>query len=244
MTCIKKKIIRKLQSQYFKGKLFMHGILGLPAQTGREMQIFKAVFDNFSPNKKIKIFEWGSGFSTIYYASYLRKKSIEFEWYSVDNNKAWHEKVKSKVENIGLQQQVQLYLKEFPSFWEKPGWGPIPPVCGAFAPSTENERDYINLPRELNIKFDIVIVDARFRRHCIQTAKTVLLPEGIVVMHDAEKAHYHVGLEAFQYSRFFHGGSWFPFQEISNKVWIGSVGNSQIFESLKKSNVQFVGEEI
>mgnify|MGYP000188633835 CR=1 FL=1 len=63
-------------------------------------------------------------------------------------------------------------------------------------------------------------------------------------MHDAEKAHYHVGLDAFQYRRFFHGGSWFPFQEIPNKVWIGSFGNSQIFESLKKSNAQLVGEKI
>lgn len=212
----------------------MHGILGLPAHTGKEIQIFKAIFDNFSPNKKIKIFEWGSGFSTIYYASYLRKKGIEFEWYSVDNNKTWHKKVKSKVEKIGFQQQIQLYLKEFPPFWEKPGWGPIPPACGVFSPNSENEINYINFPRQLDSKFDIIIIDARFRRYCFQTAKKVLMPEGIIIMHDAQKVHYHFALDDFPYSKFVSGGSWFPFQEIPNKVWVGSIENSNICEALKQ----------
>ncbi len=234
MICIKEKIVWKLQSQYSRGKLFMHSKLGLPAQTRKEIRFFRTVFDNLAPDKKIKIFEWGSGFSTIYYASYLLRKGVAFEWHSMDNNRIWHEEVNSKVKKKGLQQHVQLYLKEFPPFWEKPGWswGAIPPPCGAFAPSTENERDYINLPRELNNKFDIVIVDARFRRHCIQTAKKVLAPEGIVLMHDAQKVHYHFGLDDFPYNKFVSGGSWFPFQEIPNKVWIGSIENSEILNVL------------
>ncbi len=239
-----KKIAPKLKSLYFRGRLRLNRALGLPAQTRKDIQLFKTVFDNFALGKKIRIFEWGSGFSTTYYANYLLRKGIEFEWHSIDNNRIWHEEVKSKVKEKGFQQYIQLYIKEFLPFWEKPGWGSIPPACGVFSPSTESEKDYVNFPRELNSKFDIVIIDARFRRHCIQTAKTVLLPEGIIIMHDAEKVHYHVGLETFQYSRFFHGGSWFPFQEIPNKVWIGSDGNSQIFESLENSNVQLIGERI
>lgn len=228
------RVGQKLQSLYFKGKMLRNSILGLPAQTREEIQIFKTMFDNFIDNKKIKIFEWGSGFSTIYYSEYLRKKGAKFEWHTIDNNKAWHEKVKSKVNKKGLQPYVQLYLKEFMSFWEKPGWGTIPPPCGVFSSKSENEKAYINFPKVLDNRFDIVIIDARFRRHCIQTAKEVLLPGGIVIMHDAQKAHYHVGLDDFQYSKLFHSGSWYPFQKIPNKVWIGSVGNSKIFKVLKR----------
>lgn len=228
------KVVRKFQFLYFKGNMFINNILGLPAQTRKEIQIFKIIFRNFIDDNKIKIFEWGSGFSTIYYSEYLRKKGAEFEWHSIDNNKAWHEKVKSKVNKKGLQPYVQLYLKEFLPFWEKPGWGPIPPPCGAFSPKSENEKAYVDFPKLLNDKFDIVIIDARFRRHCIQTAKEVILPEGVVVMHDAQKAHYHVGLDDFQYSKFLLSGSWVPFQKIPNKVWIGSIENSKIFKALKR----------
>ena len=227
------KVVRKIQSLYFKGKLLRNSILGLPAQTSEEIRIFKTMFDNFTDKRKIIIFEWGSGLSTIYYAEYLKKKGAEFKWHTIDNNKTWHKKVKSKVKKKGLQPYVQLYLKEFMPFWEKPGWETIPPPCGIFSPKSENEKDYINLPKLLNDKFDIVIVDARFRRHCVQTAKEAVLPEGIVIMHDAQKAHYHVGLGDFQYSKFFHSGSWYPFQKIPNKVWIGSIGNNRIFELLK-----------
>lgn len=229
------KVVRKIQALYFKGKTSINGILGLPIQTSEEIRIFKTVFDNFMDKRKIKIFEWGSGFSTIYYSEYLRKKGAAFEWHSIDNNKAWYEKVESKMKKKGLQPYVQLYLKEFMPFWEKPGWETIPPPCGIFSPKSENEKTYINFPLLLNDKFDIVIVDARFRRHCIQTAKEVLLPGGIVIMHDAQKAHYHIGLEDFQYSKFFHSGKWYPFQKIPNQVWAGSIENNKIFEALQRS---------
>lgn len=228
------KIGTMLQSVYFRGRLLVNGILGLPAQTKREIQIFKAIFDNFINNKKIKIFEWGSGFSSIYYAEYLRKKGAEFEWHSIDNDESWYEKVKSKVKKKGFFPYVQLHLKEFLPFWEKPGWGPIPPACGLFGPKSENEEDYINFPKLLNDRFNIVIIDGRFRRHCIQTAKEVLLPEGIVILHDAQKVYYQVGLEYFQYSKFLLSGTWYPFQKVSNKVWIGSMENSKIFNALKR----------
>ncbi len=88
----------------------------MPAQTKKEIKIFKAVFDDIAGKEKIKIFEWGSGFSTIYYAEYLRNKNIEFEWHSIDNDKVWHEKVKTKVRKKDFQPYVQLYLKEFRPF--------------------------------------------------------------------------------------------------------------------------------
>jgi hypothetical protein len=228
------RVLRKFQSLYFEGKMFANSILGLPAQTSKEIQIFKIILDHFKNDHKIKIFEWGSGFSTTYYADYLHKKKVDFEWHTIDNSKTWHEKIKALVKKKNLESYIGLYLREFKPFWEKPHWGPIPPACGVFGPKSENEKSYIRFPSILKDRFDLVIIDARFRRHCIQTTKEILLPEGIAILHDAQKTHYHVGLDDFRYRTFLNTGSWYPFQKMLNKVWIGSMGNSKIFETLKR----------
>jgi len=229
-----KKIGSKFQALYFIIRLRINGMWGLPAQTKKEIRILKTVFDHFAGKKKIKIFEWGSGFSSIYYAQYLKKKNAEFEWHSIDNNKVWHEKIVFQVKKKQLMQHVRLYCKEFIPFWEKPDWGLVPPKCGFFGPKSENEKNYIMFPKLLNEKFDILIIDARFRRLCLQAAKEVLLPEGVVILHDAQKSHYHPGLEDFRYSKFFITGAWYPFQNVLNKLWIGSMGNSRIFDVLNR----------
>jgi len=230
-------MIKKFQSVYFKVSMCVRGVLGLPAQTRKDIQIFKGIFEDFS-GKKINIFEWGSGFSSIYFSEYLRKRNVEFQWHSIDNNKTWHEKVLLMLKKRGLNAYVQLYLKEFLSFWEKPEWRwkNIPPPCGMFRPKSESERSYVSFPKSLNKKFDVIIIDARFRRHCLRIAKEVLSPQGVVVMHDAQKKHYHSGLELFQYGKFFETGEWYPFQEIPNKVWVGSMGNKRIYDALRFFN--------
>ena len=159
----RKRVVNKLQSLYFKGRLFINGKVGLPAQTRQEIGIFKAVFDGVARNavnkgKGIKIFEWGSGFSTLYYASYLREKGTRFEWHSIDNNRLWHERVKTSVRNACLDSNVTLHLLEFEPFWEKSEWGPVPPPCGVFAPKTDNEKDYVRFPKKLNKEFDLSII--------------------------------------------------------------------------------------
>jgi len=226
------KIINNLQMFYFKTSIFINGLRGLPAQSAKDIIIFKSIFNHF-PNKKITVFEWGSGFSTIYYAQYLKKKGLFLQWHTIDNNKVWHDKVVSMVKSKGLDVHVILYLKEFLPFWMKPGWGKIPPPCGEFVPKTHNELEYINFPKALGVKFDIVIVDARFRRHCLKVAKEVLAPEGVIVLHDAQKPHYHQGLEDFTLRSFYDTGSWYPFQKKPNKIWVGSMTNRNILNILK-----------
>jgi hypothetical protein len=218
---------------YFKSSMFVRKVLELPAQTKKDMQIFKVIFDHFAC-KKVKIFEWGSGFSTMYYADYLQRRNADFEWHSIDNNESWHERIKSMIKKKGLLEFVRLYVEEFPPFWEKSGWDwkHTPPACGIFGPRSEGEKSYIDFPKSLGKKFDIIIIDARFRRHCLKTAKEALASGGVVIMHDAQKTHYHQGLDDFQRGEFFETGTWYPFQEVPNKIWVGSMGNTAVFEIL------------
>jgi predicted O-methyltransferase YrrM len=227
------KIITKLQGQYFGVKMRLYGLLKLPAQTEKERQIFKALFDLTQKNRKLSVFEWGSGYSTLYYTRYLLGKGVDFEWHSIDNNRTWHEMVKEFVKKKDLQSRVHLHLMEFKPFWEKPGWSQVPPPCNQFAPSSDNEKNYVDYPRRLGKKFDVIIVDARFRRRCIQAAREVLQPEGVVVLHDAHKKQYHDGLELYPYRRFIDSGTWYPMQDESNQMWVGSLENCSAYERLK-----------
>jgi predicted O-methyltransferase YrrM len=222
----------KAQAVYFYTRLYVHGLLGLPAQTCKERKLFKAIFDQFA-GKKIKMFEWGSGFSTIYYAKYLKDRGISFEWHTIDNNRSWHEKIATMVKNKGLGDSVSLYVKEFLPFWQKPDWKIIPPPKGVFAPKGQNEIDYVNYPKTLNTKFDIIMIDARFRRRCLSVSKEVLASGGIVILHDAQKPHYRVGEEIFPHRRLINSGTWFPFQKDPNQVWVGVAENKSLIESLK-----------
>lgn len=225
------KLRRKYFSFYFYVRIWLHGLLGLPAQTHKEIQLFKAIFSQFK-SKKIRIFEWGCGLSSVYFSKYLKDRGIDFEWHAIDNNKSWCQRVTARIRGSGYQDNLRIYLKEFIPFWDKQGWGVIPPPCGVFSPKEEGELAYVSFPKTFKDKFDIVIIDARFRRRCLEVAMQVVAPGGIVVMHDAQKPHYQVGLEKFPLQRLIASGAWAPFQELSNKVWVGVIDNKELFDAL------------
>ena len=80
----KNMLVEKVQSACFKINMRLKGIFGLPAQTRKDIAIFKTLFDLFSNDGRVNIFEWGSGFSTMYYADYLRRTNGDFQWHSIE----------------------------------------------------------------------------------------------------------------------------------------------------------------
>lgn len=226
------KFLSIIQGRYLNLKLQVYRRQGLPAQTPQERELFKTIFNTVARNGRLKVFEWGCGLSTTYYAGFLEQKGIDFEWHALDNNRAWHEKVRRLVASSAVKDRVTFYLHEFAPFWEKPGWGTIPPPCGVFAPKTDPEVAYSELPIRLGGAFDVIIVDARFRRRCIQTAKDAVKESGLVILHDAQKPHYHEGLDDFPYRMFVNSGSWYPFQALPNRMWIGSLSDQPVFRLL------------
>lgn len=233
MEELQNKIIGILQGWYFSAKLYAYGRRGLPAQTPRERQLFETLFGLMAVNGRLRVFEWGCGLSTTYYAGFLADRGIDFEWHALDNNRAWHEKVGQLVASRGLGNRVTLYLQEFAPFWEKPDWGAVPPLCGAFAPKSESEKAYVELPVRLGRAFDVLIVDARFRRRCLTAARDAVKPDGLVVLHDAHKTHYQEGLDAYPFAAFIESGTWFPFQKEHNRVWVGSLTDHPVIGTLK-----------
>ena len=178
---------------------------GLPAQSRRDISIIKeellAVRDH-----KLQVFEWGSGRSTIFYAKLLHSAGREFDWYAVDNSPEWFERSRSEVVRARLSGQVHVYCSEFPAFWQIPGYNYSNVILPNPWSDSASVADYVNLPKKLEIAFDLIVVDGRFRRRCLQIAKEVLAPNGVVILHDADRTHYHPPLSDYPHVQFLTTG--------------------------------------
>ena len=61
---------------------------GLPAQSMTDISIFKEVLSKVE-SPRLRIFEWGSGSSTVYYPEFLRSIRRQFDWSAADNSQEW-----------------------------------------------------------------------------------------------------------------------------------------------------------
>lgn len=217
----------KLRLSPFSIVVKVNARLRRPAMTLKEIGIYKKCLLSQPPGEPLNIFEYGSGFSTIYFAKFLKKKKVPFHIYSVDNNSEWYGKIEKLVRKEGLNDVVTLYLHKFTPFWEKDEWDrAVLPRCGQFAPKMEAEFEYINTPATVGKKFCFISIDARFRRRCLEIVRECLTEKGIVFLHDAQKRWYHEPLSLYKYSKFIDGGQYYPFDKRDWKIWIGSLNNS------------------
>lgn len=217
------RIKNRYRVYYSRVKFWLYEMLGLPNMTGKEVNIVKYILSQLK-NKEITVFEWGMGSSTIYFTNYLRSIGKNFRWFAIDNNREWFDKISDKVKNYNLQ-GINLYLREFVVFWEKTG--------GNFCIRGKNELDYINFPKTLPDKFDVLLIDGRFRRLCLEVAKEVVMDDGIIILHDAHRPHYQRGLSEFPCQTIISGSDFAPFQKLHNEMWLGSNYNNKIINNLK-----------
>ena len=143
------------------------------------------------------VLEWGSGGST---RALLGECPFIERYVSIEHHKIWCEKVRS----IVTDPRLELYEVE-------PDEG-----MGTDTPSREEEiawaaraeRDpammasYIGFPRTLEITFDLILVDGRARRLCLQEGFQLLRPGGVILLHDAQREDYHDALKALGPVRF------------------------------------------
>ena len=95
----------------------------LPAQSLRDISIIKELLTKVQ-NEKIRVWEWGSGRSTIYYSKFLRNLGMKFEWHAAENSLVWSQTCDTKLSQAGLEQDVHIHCCEFPPFWELPTYSP------------------------------------------------------------------------------------------------------------------------
>ncbi len=221
------------QNAVFNTVLKAYGALGLPAMTAPERALYERLLVALHDSKRapLRLFEYGSGHSTVYFGRRLRDRGVPFHLDTLDNHRGWHDRVSAAVDRADLSGSVDLHLRVFAPFWEKSGWDwDAEPACGDFAPSCDAEREYIALPESLGGGYDLILVDARFRRRCLEVASRSLAPGGVVVLHDAQKPHYHAPFDLFEVRRMVDGGTYYPGEHRLWQVWLGSHDNRLIEE--------------
>ena len=233
LMTITSEALSKYNSVMFQNMMKLHSFLKLPAMTWKEIYVYKKILTKFYDSPSLEIFEYGSGFSTVFYANFLKKRKIDFELTSIDNNREWHETVKNMVKDNKLDRSVSSHLSSFGPFWEKSNWDwNIAPKPGEFAPRLKEEFEYINFPLNLGKTFDIILIDGRFRRRCLEIAPKCLKKKGIVFLHDAQKEQYHQPFSSYKYSKLFYSGKYFPFDNYNFNFWVGSINNSIVDQLL------------
>lgn len=91
--------------------------------------------------------------------------------YTIENDKGYH-----KIYTIRFSAHSNVFVKyaEAPKYWEMPlGW---------------------------NKKFDLIFVDGfcDYRVNCLKTASQLVTDEGVVLLHDSERAKYDEGVALFE----------------------------------------------
>lgn len=133
---------------------------------------------------KLEVLEWGSGGSTHYFTKFLKDKEVLYSWTSIEYNKEWFEKISKEVED---DQDIHMHLFDVGN-------------VGLKQRDTDME-DYINFPKTLGKKFDLILVDGRKRRRCVLESKNLLSKSGMVFLHDAQRKHYQCVFSEFTDSK-------------------------------------------
>ena len=141
--------------------------------------------------RPLRVLEWGSGGSTVYFTAFLRQHNIPYEWTAIEYNKNWAERVTTEL-NGDPHAKVVLFDSGNNDILQP-----------------DNAMDeYVNYPKTLGVKFDFILVDGRKRRRCLLEAKDLVAPYGFVFLHDAQRTYYHEAFSAYPRGRFVAGRLW------------------------------------
>lgn len=166
-----------LVSIYSKGtKRKFKKFLGIeskdPWMKYKEIDFFKELFANF---QRKKCLEYGCGTSTPYYMDHLPEGA---KWVSIEHHKGWFDKISKVIDRPNLS----LHFVD---------------VEGN-DPKTPEEDVYASFPKQF-APFDFILVDGIRRENCIELAHEMLAENGVVVIHDSNRAQYHDHIRKFKY---------------------------------------------
>ncbi len=131
---------------------------------------------------KVDVLEWGTGNSTLYFTELLKGTDIKFRWDSIEHNPKWYKHVQDNNKNVELK--IHLFQHE----------NPLNKATVNDAPMD----DYVNVPRMLWRKYDVIIVDGMKRIRCLKMARQFMKEDAVLFLHDAERTCYHSTLKEYK----------------------------------------------
>lgn len=152
----------------------------------------KYFLDTFLDKNK-KVFEWGSGGSTIYFSNRVNKIVL------VEHNKEWFEKVASVIKDKEIN-NIEYLLVE-PK--EKPELN----VNGCFSSDVNySGKDFSEYCDAISSYpdnyFDLIVVDGRVRNCCINKAIKKLSSNGLILLDNSDVKEYASSLKLLKEAGF------------------------------------------
>lgn len=148
-----------------------------------EVSQLRAVIETLQPKN---VLEWGCGGST---KTILESFPFIEKMVSVEHNKEWFQLVKNSIQD----KRLTMFLD--PPAIPEPDMQNDEETYWAWADLCEEDdtilTNYIQRPAQNGLKFDFILVDGRSRAHCIKQGWKILNPGGILMVHDAQRKHYH-----------------------------------------------------
>jgi|WetSurMetagenome_2_1015567.scaffolds.fasta_scaffold05331_8 hypothetical protein len=111
-------------------------------------------------NNKLKVFEFGSGNSSLFFSKLVNHVT------AVEHNKSWYAKISSL---LPANSKIVFANSEIP-------------------------REYTEVIKITNQKFDIIIIDGLFRNECIKASIMQLSDTGVIILDDSERDDYRDGI--------------------------------------------------
>ncbi len=143
----------------------------------------------------MNVFEYGSGGSTLYWASYVRKVV------SVEHDLPWFNKMIAKLDMQQIK-NVDYILSEpvtDPAFSHKSYLNPDHYISSDPAYDGMSFESYVKtIDRFQNSTYDIIVVDGRVRPSCIQQCLSKLKKDGYLIIDNTERQYY---LQPFSFDR-------------------------------------------
>ncbi len=126
--------------------------------------------------RPLSVLEWGSGGSTLHFGRLLPPGS---QWLTIEHHQDWAKKVRQEIAASGLTHVELAHVPTNGVHIERSSDG---------LPTTF--RDYIQYPETTGKQFDFALVDGRARVACSEAGWRLMKPDGIMALHDAQRAEY------------------------------------------------------
>jgi hypothetical protein len=125
----------------------------------------------------MKVFEYGSGGSTLFFSKYVA------EVISVEHDESWYKFILEKISKIS---NIKLYLKK-PQLKETNKYGSY------YGKGRENYsfEEYVKTIEDYpDSYFDLIVIDGRARPACLEHALPKLKPSGYILFDNSERDRY------------------------------------------------------
>lgn len=172
--------------------------LGHPWMRPYEEDLIREVISGLQP---LRCLEWGGGMSTLQFPALIPAAAT---WLTIEHDTAWSRELSAMVTRPGVT--VRHVPPDDPNF---SGDGDAQSFASYLAAGDEAAP------------YDLVFIDGRARADCIRRARGLLNPDGVVILHDANRQAYLAGAGEYASQELFQDRRR-QGPRVSGGVWLGS----------------------